>query len=297
MQTNLKQEINSQNIVNLYLLEIGKYKLLTKEEERDLVLKMKNGDLSAREQLIQSNLRLVVSIVRKYSVVGLDIFDLIQEENKGLIIAIDRFDPSLGCRISTYATNWIKKLIKIAMEDSSKNIRIPNNVLTSVKIYKRIKEDIFKETGKMPTYKEIARKMNISANKVLELSRIQHNIVSLNTTIDEDENIELGEISLATEDSSEEIYLKQHSEEEFLNLIKECCLTEKELEILILRFGFLENKTHTLEEIGKIYRVSRERVRQIEKKFLKKINESNNLEEMLLYGTTPRKILKRLKKY
>lgn len=255
-------------------------------------MKMRNGDLSACEKLIQSNLKLVVSKVKKYTkgLGTLEIFDLIQEGNKGLIRAIDRFDPSYNCRISTYAIPWINHTILRAIQETSRNIRIPHDILGEVNIYKRIEDRILKETGNIPTVLEVAHEMKISYKKAIVLYKLQHDTVSINTLLNGREDVELGDLLLNTELSSEEEFFYSQKEQEFLDLIKECDLTEKELEILILKFVFLGNTPKNKSEIGKIYGVTRERIRQIEKKAFEKIKESEKIKELLVYGTTARKI-------
>lgn len=288
-----KSFYNSLYEERFYMQEIGRYPLLTKEEEEKLVQEMLSGDIEARKKLIECNLRLVVSIAKRYvlRMGNLSFSDLIQEGNYGLMKAIEKFDPSYGCRISTYATPWINQAISRSIGDTSRTIRLPINVHQKINLYKKVQDNLIKKTGDIPKVQDIAKEMNITYEKALKLRDLQVDTVSINTLVGEDLSIELQEFIEDKVSSPEEVFFEKDAKNEIFELLKKCNLTEREIQIIILRNGFCGYDCKTLEEIGKIFKVTRERIRQIEKKALNKIKASQYIEIISLYGAQNKKII------
>ena len=271
--------------VQLYLREIGRYPLLKQEEEVDLAKKILKGDESAKQRLIQSNLRLVVSIAKKY--IGrspnLTLLDLIQEGNIGLFRAVEKFDYKKGFKFSTYATWWIRQAITRALADQARTIRIPVHMVETINQYQQIVRRLVQDLGREPLPEEIAAEMAIDVEKVRHIQKISQDTVSLEVPIgDEDEDSVLADFvpdedSITPQMSTARRILKDHLEE----IINE--LTPREQKILEMRFGLKDGVTHTLEEVGQVFGVTRERIRQIEAKALDKIRQHHKIEKLKDY--------------
>ena len=266
--------IMSDDPVKIYLKEIGNYPLLSMEEEVELAKKIAEGDQSASERLTESNLRLVVSIAKKYVGRGLSFLDLIQEGNLGLIKAVDKFDYSKGYKFSTYATWWIRQAITRSIADQSRTIRIPVHMSEVINKAYRISRNLLQELGREPTEEEIAEKMNLSVDKVREIMKISADPISLDTPIGEEDDSHLGDFIkddtiMGPEDAAAYTMLQ----DQIQKLLK--TLSDREQRVLVLRFGLLDGRTRTLEEVGKEFNVTRERIRQIEAKALRKLRHPN----------------------
>ncbi|MGP1611724.1 MAG: RNA polymerase sigma factor RpoD [Catonella sp.] len=266
--------IMSDDPVKIYLKEIGNYPLLSMEEEVELAKKIAEGDQSASERLTESNLRLVVSIAKKYVGRGLSFLDLIQEGNLGLIKAVDKFDYSKGYKFSTYATWWIRQAITRSIADQSRTIRIPVHMSEVINKAYRISRSLLQELGREPTEEEIAEKMNLSVDKVREIMKISADPISLDTPIGEEDDSHLGDFIkddtiMGPEDAAAYTMLQ----DQIQKLLK--TLSDREQRVLVLRFGLLDGRTRTLEEVGKEFNVTRERIRQIEAKALRKLRHPN----------------------
>jgi RNA polymerase primary sigma factor len=266
--------------VQMYLKEIGKTPLLTREEEVELAKRKEKGDKKARQQLMKANLRLVVSIAKKYvhRSPNLSILDLIQEGNIGLSRAVDKFDYRRGFKFSTYATWWIRQAVTRALADQSRTIRIPVHMVETISKYTQIKRKLTQELRRPPLAEEIANEMGIDVNKVHYIQKISQEVISLETPLDEGENESVtlsdfikDEQSLTPEQLASQILLK--------NQLKEIIgdLSLREQKILSMRFGLEDNITHTLEEVGKEFGVTRERIRQIEAKALERIRQHQKI--------------------
>ena len=266
--------IMSDDPVKIYLKEIGNYPLLSMDEEVELAKKIAEGDQYATERLTESNLRLVVSIAKKYVGRGLSFLDLIQEGNLGLIKAVDKFDYSKGYKFSTYATWWIRQAITRSIADQSRTIRIPVHMSEVINKAYRISRSLLQELGREPTEEEIAKEMKLPVEKVREIMKISADPISLDTPIGEEDDSHLGDFIkddtiMGPEDAAAYTMLQDQIQKLLTTL------SEREQRVLILRFGLLDGRTRTLEEVGKEFNVTRERIRQIEAKALRKLRHPN----------------------
>ena len=256
--------------VRMYLKEIGKVPLLTPEREKDLAGRMAEGDETAKTELVEANLRLVVSIAKRYVGKGMFFLDLIQEGNLGLMKAVDKFDYTKGYKFSTYATWWIRQAITRAIADQARTIRIPVHMVETIHKFNRYQRQILQELGREATPAEIGEKMGMSADRVREIMKISLDPVSLETPIGEEEDSHLGDFipdedTPSPADSASDTILREVIERE-LNT-----LTPREAHVIKLRFGLYDGRTRTLEEVGKEFDITRERIRQIESKALRKL--------------------------
>ncbi len=268
--------------VKIYLKEIGTVPLLTAEEEMELAKLVLTGDPAAKRRLTEANLRLVVSIAKKYAGRGLQFLDLIQEGNMGLIKAVEKFDYTKGFKFSTYATWWIRQAITRAIADQARTIRIPVHMVETITRVKKISSRILHETGKDATPEEIAGELNMPLDKVREIMRIAQDPVSLETPIGEEEDSHLGDFipdeqALAPTEAAVNLMLREQLDE-VLNT-----LTEREAAVLRMRFGLYDGRARTLEEVGKAFDVTRERIRQIEAKALRKLRHPSRSKKVRDY--------------
>lgn len=267
--------------VRMYLREIGKVALLTAEEEVVLAQKMEEGDIKAKQKLIDANLRLVVSIAKKYIGRGMLFLDLIQEGNLGLIRAVEKFDYRRGFKFSTYATWWIRQAITRAIADQARTIRVPVHMVETINKMVRISRQLVQQLGREPTDEEIAAEMEIEPSRVEEIRRISQLPVSLETPIGEEEDSQLGDFiedrDLPSPDEAAAGHLLHEQIEEML-----ATLSSREREVLHYRFGLEDGHSYTLEEVGRKFNVTRERIRQIEAKALRKLRQpSRKLKDFL----------------
>ena len=268
--------------VRMYLREIGKIPLLTYDEELDLAKKILTGDEEAKQKLAESNLRLVVSIAKKYVGRGMLFLDLIQEGNMGLIKAVEKFDYTKGYKFSTYATWWIRQAITRAIADQARTIRIPVHMVETINKLIRTSRHLLQKNGREPTPEEIAEEMEIPVEKVMEIQKIAQDPVSLETPIGEEDDSHLGDFiqdedSPAPHDAASYTLLREQLEE-VMNT-----LTPREAKVLKLRFGLEDGKARTLEEVGKEFDVTRERIRQIEAKALRKLRHPSRSKKLRDY--------------
>ena len=274
--------VNVDDPVRMYLREIGKIPLLTYEEELDLAQKVLEGDEDAKQKLAESNLRLVVSIAKKYVGRGMLFLDLIQEGNMGLIKAVEKFDYTKGYKFSTYATWWIRQAITRAIADQARTIRIPVHMVETINKLIRTSRDLLQRLGREPTPEEISKEIELPVEKVLEIQKIAQDPVSLETPIGEEDDSHLGDFiqdddSPAPQDSVAYTLLREQLEE-VMNT-----LTPREAKVLKLRFGLEDGKARTLEEVGKEFMVTRERIRQIEAKALRKLRHPSRSKKLKDY--------------
>lgn len=273
----------STDAIRSYLFEIGKIPLLTAEEEVILAKRIEKDDDEARQLLTTANLRLVVSIAKKYSKSGLELLDLIQEGNIGLMRAVEKFDYTKGFKFSTYATWWIRQAVTRALADYSRTIRIPVHMVETITKYTQKKRQLMQELGREPLPEEIAPEMGISTEKVCYIQKISQEVISLEKPIgDDSEDSTLSDLIPDEEaDSPHEKANRTLLKEQIEDVLTD--LTEREQKILSMRFGLEDNITHTLEEVGKVFGVTRERIRQIEAKALEKIRKHKKVEKLKGY--------------
>lgn len=268
--------------VRMYLKEIGKVSLLTADEERELAIRMEQGDEEAKKKLCESNLRLVVSIAKRYLNRGLSFLDLIQEGNLGLIKAVDKFDYTKGYKFSTYATWWIRQAITRSIADQARTIRIPVHMVETINKLIRISRQLLQEYGREPTSEEIAKEMGITVEKVREIKKISQDPVSLETPIGEEEDSHLGDF-IPDDDVPAPVDAAAYSmlKEQLMEVLD--TLSDREKKVLMLRFGLEDGRPRTLEEVGKEFNVTRERIRQIEAKALRKLRHPSRSKKLKDY--------------
>ncbi len=269
--------------VKIYLKEIGRVPLLTSEEEIELAQKIQQGDKEAKKRLAEANLRLVVSIAKRYGGRGMSFLDLIQEGNLGLIKAVEKFDYTKGFKFSTYATWWIRQSITRAIADQARTIRIPVHMVETITKVKKASSTLLHQNGRDPTAEEIAEELDMPVDKVREIMRIAQDPVSLETPIGEEEDSHLGDFipddnAPEPTEATSQVLLKEQIDQVLGTL------TEREEKVLRLRFGLEDGRSRTLEEVGQMFNVTRERIRQIEAKALRKLrhpNRSNKVKDFI----------------
>lgn len=278
----IPEGISTEDPVRMYLKEIGKVPLLSMEDEIELAKKMAEGDDEARQKLTEANLRLVVSIAKRYLGRGLQFLDLIQEGNMGLIKAVEKFDHTKGYKFSTYATWWIKQSITRAIADQARTIRIPVHMVETINKLIRVQRQLTQELGREPHHEEIGEELNMPPEKVRDIMKIAQEPVSFETPIGEEEDSHIGDFipddsNMAPLEVATHSILKEQLDEVLGSL------TEREARVIKLRFGLDDGRTHTLEEVGKEFQVTRERIRQIESKALRKLRQPSRSRKLKDY--------------
>ncbi len=275
----LAAEYNLDDPVRMYLKEIGQVKLLTADEEIELAKRVSEGDKAAKDRLTEANLRLVVSIAKKYSGRGLHILDLIQEGNTGLIRAVDKFDYTKGNKFSTYATWWIRQAITSAIADQARTIRVPVHMVEVINKATRCNRKLVQELGREPTLEEIAAELNLPIEKIIEANRTAADTLSLDMPVGDEEDTTIGSF---VEDDNTPGPVDATSNAMLSEALTEILgtLTEREADVLRMRFGMYDGRTHTLEEVGQIFGVTRERIRQIENKAIRKLRHPSRAKKI-----------------
>ncbi len=275
----LAAEYNLDDPVRMYLKEIGQIPLLSAEEEVELAKRVTEGDQEAKNKLTEANLRLVVSIAKKYSGRGLHILDLIQEGNTGLIRAVDKFDWTKGNKFSTYATWWIRQAITRAIADQARTIRVPVHMVEVINKATRCNRKLVQELGREPTMEEIADELGLPVEKIIEANRTAADTLSLDTPVGDEEDTSIGSF---VEDDRTPGPADATSNALLAEALKDILstLTEREADVLRMRFGMYDGRTHTLEEVGQIFGVTRERIRQIENKAIRKLRHPSRAKKI-----------------
>ena len=277
-----EQSVTIDDPVKVYLKEIGRVPLLSSEEEVDLAIRISNGDVAAKQRLSEANLRLVVSIAKRYLGRGMQFLDLIQEGNLGLIKAVEKFDYTKGFKFSTYATWWIRQAITRAIADQARTIRIPVHMVETINKVKKVQSQLLHQNGHEPSPDEIAEELDMQVDKVREIMRVAQEPVSLETPIGEEEDSHLGDFipdndAPAPADAASHTMLREQLDEVLQSL------TPREAKVLRLRFGLEDGRSRTLEEVGKEFNVTRERIRQIEAKALRKLRHPQRSKKLKDY--------------
>ena len=276
---NIAKELTINDPVRMYLKEIGKISLLSLEEEQELSKRVAEGDEKAKNILAESNLRLVVSIAKRYVGRGLLFLDLIQEGNIGLMKAVEKFDYGKGYKFSTYATWWIRQAITRALADQARTIRVPVHMVETINKMARIERQMTLELNREPTDQELSKKMGLSVEKIAEIRKISQDPVSLETPIGEEDDSHLGDFLADERTMSPEDFATYEILKDELRQVLDT-LTTREKEVLELRFGLFDGSSHTLEEVGKKFKVTRERIRQIEAKALRKLRHPSRAKKL-----------------
>ena len=275
----LAAEYNLDDPVRMYLKEIGQVRLLSADEEIELARRVAEGDKAAKDKLTEANLRLVVSIAKKYSGRGLHILDLIQEGNTGLIRAVDKFDYTKGNKFSTYATWWIRQAITRAIADQARTIRVPVHMVEVINKATRCNRKLVQDLGREPTLEEIAAELNLPIEKIIEANRTAADTLSLDMPVGDEEDTTIGSF---VEDDNTPSPADATSNTLLAEALTEILgtLTDREADVLRMRFGMFDGRTHTLEEVGQIFGVTRERIRQIENKAIRKLRHPSRAKKI-----------------
>ncbi len=297
VENNIESLNTKTDALTTYLKEIHETPLLTKEEEKQIAMRVLEKDSEARKILIERNLRLVASIARKYTGLGLSLLDLIQEGNIGLITAVDRYNGNKECGFSTYATWWIRQAITRAIANKGRNIRIPVYLYEKLGTYKKEYAKLSDELKREPTVEELASQMNTSLKTIIDLQKYQNDTISMNIKIQDEDDSELSEFIPIEESTPEEICIAEELPLEIQKLFEQSNLKPQEIEILMYRNGFHNHNPMTLEEISSIYGVTRERIRQIEAQALKKLRNTKYVLGLAIYTENPNKSLKNIEEF
>lgn len=273
------REVNVGDSVKMYLKDIGRVPLLSGDEEKDIARRVAEGDTVAKERLIVANLRLVVSIAKRYTGRGMSFLDLIQEGNLGLMKAVEKFDCEKGFKFSTYATWWIRQAITRSIADQARTIRIPVHMVETINKLTKVQRSLLQKLGREPSTAEVAAEMGIPESKVIEIQQVAQEPVSLETPIGEEDDSHLGDFIEDTSAISPMEVAETNMLKEELNKVLDT-LNPREAMVLILRYGLRDNKPRTLEEVGKVFNVTRERIRQIEAKALRRLKNPNRSKKL-----------------
>ena len=282
LDLSVPDDVGIDDPVRAYLKEIGKISLLSSDEEIELAKQIEAGDEEAKRKLIESNLRLVVSVAKKYVGRGMQLLDLIQEGNLGLLKAVEKFDYTMNFKFSTYATWWIRQAITRSIADQARTIRIPVHMVETINRLSRANRALVQELGREPNRQELANKMGITEEKVNEIMKYSQEPVSLESPIGEEEDSHLGDF---VEDENTQTPINAATSMLLREQLRDAMstLTEREQIVLVLRFGLMDGKTRTLEEVGKVFEVTRERIRQIEAKALAKLRQPSRSKKLIDY--------------
>ncbi len=297
MRNNIQKKSFDTDAMNLYIQDMYGEELLSAEEEVELAKKVANGDMEARELFIRKNLRLVINIASEYTGKGLPMLDLIQEGNIGLMVAVDKFDPSLGYRFSSYATWWIRNKISRSLKNDGRNIRISFNMHNKIYIYNKTVKDLQDKLNRNPTIDEIMQKSNLSKEQIILIKENEHDTISINRSFADNDDSTMEKYIVSPEPTPDELVKKEDLRNKIIELLSKCNLKQQEIEVLILRYGLVSGEPNTLINLAKMFNLTKQRISQIEEKAIKKIRMSSYTNDLLIYAQNEEQAELNLEKY
>lgn len=297
MRNNIQKKSFDTDAMNLYIQDMYGEELLSAEEEVELAKKVANGDMEARELFIRKNLRLVINIASEYTGKGLPMLDLIQEGNIGLMVAVDKFDPSLGYRFSSYATWWIRNKISRSLKNDGRNIRISFNMHNKIYIYNKTVKDLQDKLNRNPTIDEIMQKSNLSKEQIILIKENEHDTISINRSFSDNDDSTMEKYIVSPEPTPDELVKKEDLRNKIIELLSKCNLKQQEIEVLILRYGLVSGEPNTLINLAKMFNLTKQRISQIEEKAIKKIRMSSYTNDLLIYAQNEEQAELNLEKY
>ena len=297
MRNNIQKKSFDTDAMNLYIQDMYGEELLSAEEEVELAKKVANGDMEARELFIRKNLRLVINIASEYTGKGLPMLDLIQEGNIGLMVAVDKFDPSLGYRFSSYATWWIRNKISRSLKNDGRNIRISFNMHNKIYIYNKTVKDLQDKLNRNPTIDEIMQKSNLSKEQIILIKENEHDTISINRSFSDNDDSTMEKYIVSPEPTPDELVKKEDLHNKIIELLSKCNLKQQEIEVLILRYGLVSGEPNTLINLAKMFNLTKQRISQIEEKAIKKIRMSSYTNDLLIYAQNEEQAELNLEKY
>jgi RNA polymerase primary sigma factor len=297
MRNNIQKKSFDTDAMNLYIQDMYGEELLSAEEEVELAKKVANGDMEARELFIRKNLRLVINIASEYTGKGLPMLDLIQEGNIGLMVAVDKFDPSLGYRFSSYATWWIRNNISRSLKNNGRNIRISFNMHNKIYIYNKTVKDLQDKLNRNPTIDEIMQESNLSKEQIILIKENEHDTISINRSFADNDDSTMEKYIVSPEPTPDELVKKEDLHNKIIQLLSKCNLKQQEIEVLILRYGLVSGEPISQIAISKMFNLTKQRISQIEKKAIKKIRMSSYTNDLLIYAQNEEQAELKLEKY
>jgi len=297
MRNNIQKKSFDTDAMNLYIQDMYGEELLSAEEEVELAKKVANGDMEARELFIRKNLRLVINIASEYTGKGLPMLDLIQEGNIGLMVAVDKFDPSLGYRFSSYATWWIRNNISRSLKNDGRNIRISFNMHNKIYIYNKTVKDLQDKLNRNPTIDEIMQESNLSKEQIILIKENEHDTISINKSFADNDDSTMEKYIVSPEPTPDELVKKEDLHNKIIQLLSKCNLKQQEIEVLILRYGLVSGEPNSLINLAKMFNLTKQRISQIEKKAIKKIRISSYINDLLIYAQNEEQAELKLEKY
>ena len=297
MRNNIQKKSFDTDAMNLYIQDMYGEELLSAEEEVELAKKVANGDMEARELFIRKNLRLVINIASEYTGKGLPMLDLIQEGNIGLMVAVDKFDPSLGYRFSSYATWWIRNKISRSLKTDGRNIRISFNMHNKIYIYNKTVKDLQDKLNRNPTIDEIMQESNLSKEQIILIKENEHDTISINRSFSDNDDSTMEKYIVSPEPTPDELVKKEDLRNKIIELLSKCNLKQQEIEVLILRYGLVSGEPNSLINLAKMFNLTKQRISQIEKKAIKKIRMSSYTNDLLIYAQNEEQAELNLEKY
>lgn len=297
MRNNIQKKSFDTDAMNLYIQDMYGEELLSAEEEVELAKKVANGDMEARELFIRKNLRLVINIASEYTGKGLPMLDLIQEGNIGLMVAVDKFDPSLGYRFSSYATWWIRNNISRSLKNDGRNIRLSIDMHNKIYIYIKTVKDLQDKLNRNPTIDEIMQESNLSKKQIILIKENEHDTISINKSFADNDDSTMEKYIVSPEPTPDELVKKEDLHNKIIELLSKCNLKQQEIEVLILRYGLVSGEPNSLINLAKMFNLTKQRISQIEKKAIKKIRMSSYINDLLIYAQNEEQAELKLEKY